>query len=320
VAAVGPLSARVDVALAPDQRADAAAASVCRALAGVIDANIAGAIADADLEYLHQLRIAVRRTRTVARQLAGVFEPVVLPGFRAELKWLQQATGPARDLDVYVDELGSLARLLPKESRDDLEPLRPARERRRLEARSSMAGALRSRRTVDLLSDWEQLLESLVSAPLEDRTDAALPIGELAGRRVRHAYERAVHLGRGLDSSSPAESYHELRKRAKELRYLLELFGAVLPAEVVDGLIDPLKGLQDLLGSHQDREVQIQMLHALADEVGRLPGGGAACFAMGTLCERLAADKSELRSEFEKRFHELASGSRRRLVGAVLPE
>lgn len=318
--AVGPLSARVDVALAPDQRADAAAASVCRALAGVIDANIAGAIADADLEYLHQLRIAVRRTRTVARQLAGVFEPVVLPGFRAELKWLQQATGPARDLDVYVDELGSLARLLPKESRDDLEPLRPALERRRLEARASMAGALRSRRTVDLLSDWEQLLESLVSAPLEDRSDAALTIGELAGRRVRHAYERVVHLGRGLHSSSPAEKYHELRKRAKELRYLLELFGAVLPAEVADELIDPLKSLQDLLGSHQDREVQIQMLHALADEVGRLPGGGAACLAMGTLCERLAADKSDLRSEFAKRFHELASGSRRRLVGAALPE
>ena len=128
-----------------------------------------------------------------------------------------------------------------------------------------------------------------------------------------------MRLGEGLDAASAAETYHELRKRAKELRYLLELFGGSLPTEVVDGLLDSLKGVQDLLGSHQDREVQIEMLHSLADEVGRLPGGGAACLAMGTLCERLAADKSDLRSEFAKRFEELATSSQRRLVAESLP-
>ncbi len=33
-------------------------------------------------------------------------------------------------------------------------------------------------------------------------------------------------MGGAIDESSPAEAYHELRKKGKELRYLLELFGA----------------------------------------------------------------------------------------------
>ncbi len=315
----GPLSARIDVQLAPDQRADAAAVAVCRALAAAIEGNVEGAVAGGDPEHLHQLRVAVRRSRTVVRQLEGVFEPHSLPGFRSELRWLQQATGEARDLDVYVTELDSLARLLAPERRADLAPLRPALERRRLRARERMAGALGSPRMRELLADWDRMLESLVSAPLADRPDARLTIAELAGRRVRHAYERTLKLGRRLGPRSRAAEYHELRKRAKELRYLLELFGPVLPHQVVASLLDSLRGMQDLLGSHQDREVQIAMLLSLADEVASLPGGGAAVLSMGVLCERLTGEKDELRAQFARRFHALASGSQRRLVATALP-
>ena len=81
-----------------------------------------------------------------------------------------------------------------------------------------------------------------------------------------------------IDESSPAEDYHELRKKGKELRYLLELFGAPLyPAEVVKPMIKTLKGLQDVLGRHQDREVQVALLRSLGPEVAKaeLAGAGA---------------------------------------------
>ena len=82
--------AKVDVPLAYDQRADAAAVAVLRRLLAVIRDNVDGAISGEDDEYLHQLRIAVRRSRTVQRQLSGVFPAVALPGFRSEFRWLQQ--------------------------------------------------------------------------------------------------------------------------------------------------------------------------------------------------------------------------------------
>ncbi len=91
-------------------------------------------------------------------------------------------------------------------------------------------------------------------------------------------------MGRAIERSSPAEDYHELRKKGKELRYLLELFGVKLfDEEAVTPFVKSLKGLQDVLGRHQDREVQIAMLRSSAEEVAdaarrrrRLHGHGRA--------------------------------------------
>ena len=316
VAVVGPVArAKVDVALAYDQRADAAAVAVLRRLLEVIRENVDGSVAGEDDEYLHQLRIAVRRSRTVQRQLAGVFGSIELPGFRSDFRWLQQATGPARDLDVYVGELDALAELLPDRLRPNLAPLRPVLAHRRLQARAEMTRALRSVRTADLLEDWDRLLESLVELPLDDRPLAAVPIGEAAGKRIRKVYGHIVHMGRGIDTSSPATDYHELRKKAKELRYLLELFGVKLFDEQhVAPMVKALKGLQDVLGRHQDREVQKAMLHSAAGEVATLPGGAAACMAMGVLVDRLERDEGEAREDFGERFGTFASHDQRRLV------
>ena len=56
-----------------------------------------------------------------------------------------------------------------------------------------------------------------------------------------------VRDGRAIDDESPPESLHDLRKRGKELRYLLELFGSLFPPSVVKPMVSALKGLQDVL-------------------------------------------------------------------------
>jgi CHAD domain-containing protein len=311
----GVQKAKVDVSIGPDQRADAAASSVLRRLLTVVAENVDGAIAGDDIEYLHQLRIAVRRSRTVQRQLRTVFPAVELPGFRSDFRWLQRATGEARDLDVYVDEFGSLAKLLPEALRDDLEPMRRVLIDHQLAAREGLTVTLRSRRTVELTDDWERLLESLVELPLEDRPGAARTIACLSGERIAKVYRRIVAMGEEISDASPAEEFHELRKTGKELRYLLELFGVQLfDADVVGPLIDALKDLQELLGRHQDREVQVMMVRSLTGEVAPRPGGGAACLAMGTLVARLRDDELAARREFAESFAELASVQRRDAV------
>ena len=168
--------------------------------------------------------------------------------------------------------------------RADLDPLVPVLAHSRLAARADMTGALRSVRTANLFEDWDRVLESLVELPLEDRPDAQRPLGAVSGERIRKVYERIVRMGRAIDAGSPPEAYHKVRKKAKELRYLLELFGVKLfDEEAVTAFVKSLKGLQDVLGRHQDREVQIAMLRSSSKEVSDLPGGGAACMAMGTL-------------------------------------
>ncbi len=166
-----------------------------------------------------------------------------------------------------------------------------------------------------LLSGWGSFLDGLEAMPVDDRPDAARPIGEVAGERIRKVYRRMLKMGGAIDDASPAESYHELRKQGKELRYLLELFGAPLyPEEVVKPMIKTLKALQDVLGRHQDREVQIALLRSLGPEVGEAAGGGAALMAIGALVARLGEDERAARAEFAGRFAEFSSEDQRRLV------
>jgi CHAD domain-containing protein len=311
----GGFSAKIEVPLSALQRADTAAAAVLRALLEVIEANLEGTIEDLDSEFLHDLRVSVRRSRAVQRELKGVFGPAELAHFRAEFRWLQQATGDARDLDVHVLEFDAMRALVPDLMRDDLDPLLDVLRARRAKAHTRLVRDLRSQHATRLLSAWRAFLDRLEEADETERPDAARPIGEVAGERIRKVYRQMVRMGGAIDESSPAEDYHELRKKGKELRYLLELFGAPLyPGEVVKPMIKTLKGLQDVLGRHQDREVQVALLRSLGPEVGATPQPEGALMAMGALIGRLSDDERAAREEFGGRFGEFASKQQRRLV------
>ncbi|HEY2004948.1 MAG TPA: CHAD domain-containing protein [Solirubrobacteraceae bacterium] len=312
---IAPPKAKISVPLSSELRSDAAVVAVLRALLEVIVANREGVLAGRDPEHLHQLRIAVRRSRTVQRQLGAAFPPLELRGFRSEFRWLQQATGEARDLDVQVEDFDDLRALLPEALRPDLDPLRMILEHWRLAARGATVRTLRSRRTVDLLTDWEMLLETLVELPIADREQATRPIGEFSAQRVRRAYKRLLKLGEGVSADTPAPVLHELRKKGKELRYLLELFAVPLnSAAALEPVIEPLKALQDILGRQQDRVVQIAVLRRVADEVATLPDGAQAVLTMGVLTERLAEDARAARSELNEPLAELGATEQRHII------
>ncbi len=311
----GGISSKIEVKLAANQRADAAAAAVLRRLAEVMEANLAGTIADVDSEFLHDFRVSVRRSRSVQRELRGAFPAEALSHFRSEFRWLQLVTGDSRDLDVYVLEFETMRALVPEELRADLDPLGKVLRDRRLLARRAMVHALRSERATNLRRDWEAFLEELLGLTDEGRPDAARAIGDLAGERIVKVYRRMVKLGSAIDADTAPEAYHDLRKKGKELRYLLELFGATLfPSDVVKPMIKTLKALQDVLGRHQDREVQVATLRGLSEEVSARPRGAAALMAMGVLVQRLQRDEQAARDEFAERFAGFSDKAQRRIV------
>ncbi len=109
----GGVSSKVDIELTAQERGDVAASVVLRRLLEVIEANLPGTLGDIDSEFLHDLRVAVRRSRAVQRELRGVFPPSELAHFRAEFRWLQRATGTARDIDVCCWSLEDFASSCP---------------------------------------------------------------------------------------------------------------------------------------------------------------------------------------------------------------
>jgi CHAD domain-containing protein len=311
----GGTPSKIEPELQREQRADVAAAVVLGALLDVINRNLEGTIADLDTEFLHDLRVSVRRSRAVQRELRGVFPPDQLADFRAEFRWLQQATGDVRDLDVYVLEFDSMRALLPPEVQGDLDPLLRILRTRRRAARRRMVRALRSPRAQTLLTRWAELLGTLAELPIEDRPDASPPIAAVAGGRIAKVYRQMVRMGEAIGPDSPAQDYHELRKKGKELRYLLELFGAPLyPEQVVRPAVKSLKGLQDVLGRHQDREIQVMTLRELGAEVAAGADGAAALIATGMLIDRLQAEQHAARDAFAERFAAFAAADQRRLI------
>ena len=303
------------VPMKPRERADVVAARVLRRLLQVQDANLPGTLADADPEFLHDYRVAIRRARSVLREFKRVFNPDDLEQVRSEFKWLQEQTSATRDLDVYLQDFQQLRARAPEAMRDDLDPLLSLLRARRRTARAAMEKALTGERARALHVEWVQILEVLVLESEQDRPDAARAIAEVTAVRVRKVHRKMLKMGRAITPASPPEDYHELRKKGKELRYLLELFAAPLfDPDVVKPLIKTLKGLQDVLGLHQDREVQIEMLRELAQEVASQRRGPGTLMAIGALIERLEADAADARGHFAASFAEFASEAQCKLI------
>jgi CHAD domain-containing protein len=306
---------KVDVTMDASERADAAVASVLTRLIEIMDANLPGTIADTDTEFLHDYRVAIRRTRAVMRELRGVFPAMQIDRLRAEFKWLQEVTGPTRDLDVYLLEFERLRQVAPPGMRPDLDPLLAVLRSWHMTARRQMNSDLASQRAHDVHADWGRLVTLLTGLGEHGRPEAGRPIGEAAGERIWRLHRRMVKMGRAITSDSEPEEYHELRKKGKELRYMLELFAiALYDPDVVKPLIRALKGLQDVLGVHQDRDVQAVMLKHLGEQVSVQPGGTAALMAMGALLERIQIEAETARTEFAASFAEFASEAQRELV------
>jgi CHAD domain-containing protein len=129
-----------------------------------------------------------------------------------------------------------------------------------------------------------------------------------------------VRDGRAIGADSPDEALHDLRKRGKELRYLLEFFGGLYPAAVVKPMVAALKDLQDVLGRFQDRTVQVETLRDKGEELATLPGGPGALIALGSLIDALEADQRAARAAFEDRFAAFASKRERAQVKATFPK
>ena len=265
-----------------------------------------------DSEFLHDFRVAVRRTRSALSQIKGVFPPEVVEHFKTEFSWLGQVTGPTRDLDVYQLKMPAYRASLPEHMRSDLDPLEEFLDRHQRIEHGDLVQLLDSDRYRSLIDDWQDFLDQ--PAPQgSEQPESATTILDLASRRIWRSARRVLKKGGAIQPDSPAEALHRLRIECKKLRYLLEFFRSLYPDKELDTLIDSLKTLQDNLGDFNDFEVQQEALKSyartmLAEKLGTVD----SLMAMGRLVERLEQGQIEERQAFNKRFKEFSSRKNRR--------
>lgn len=305
-------SSAFDLVLDPEMPAAEATREVFRTLFRNVRMNHEGVLRDWDPEFLHDFRVAVRRTRSALTQIQGVLPEEAASHFTEEFRWLGTVTGPTRDLDVYLLNIPAYRKALGPEVGDRLEPLvRLLREKKREELRN-LRRALRSRRFRRLNEGWTAFLDEEAS-PAALPPGAKEPIRRVASDRIWKVFGKVIKKGQKIGPESPARKLHRLRIECKKLRYLLTFFESLYPADTLKPMIKELKKLQDHLGDFNDAQVQREALGRFAEE---LMEGAAAppetLLAMGQLMGQLRGKQREERNEFLESFRDFTSPKKRR--------
>ena len=300
-----------EVQLSPAMPAAVALATVLRALLDALEANVPGTIRDIDTEFLHDLRIAVRRTRSAIKLCGRALPDGLASDFKAEFRWLGDLTTPTRDLDVYLLSYPLMTAGLAAASPADLCPFHDYLVQSRTAQYRRLAAGLRSARLGELTTRWRTALEGVRQARKRPT------VAQLAAGRIGAAQRKALQAGRLISAASPPESLHELRKRCKELRYLVEMFGSLYDPAQRRQAVRELKALQDCLGVFQDAEVQRTEIRAFARQLlAERSVPAETLLAMGEIAAGLAVAQREARHEFDSRFADFASpASQARLTG-----
>lgn len=301
----GEYSSKIDLSLTASMPAAVAVRQILRHLFQTLRLNQPGVEDALDSEFLHDFRVAVRRTRVALAQFRTVLPAREVEHFRQEFAWLGTLTSPARDLDVYLLGFPKFQAGLPPAERDDLVPFRRFLERHWEREYQQLTKQLRSPRYVRLLSNWDDFLQRPEDP--EATPDGMRPIAEVVARRCWKIYRRVLREGQAIGPQSPPSDLHELRKTCKKFRYLMEFFQSLYPADRIGRLIKALKGLQDHLGAFQDLHVQVETLRRFSQELaeeGEAPA--ATLLALGRLVEGFDRRQGEVREEFSERFSSFA--------------
>jgi CHAD domain-containing protein len=154
-----------------------------------------------------------------------------------------------------------------------------------------------------------------------------MPARLLAAERTGRAVRQLTRRGAAITAQSPAESLHDLRKRGKELRYLLEFFASIYDRTAYRTVLSEMKKLQDCLGEFQDSQVQREELttlaaQLLADRTGHADDArlAATLLAMGEINARLTAIQRRARADFGSRFTRFAAPATQQHIQALLTE
>ena len=298
---LGGVAGPIGVPLDPMMPAIVGFRAVLSELSDAIGANWQGAVERLDPEFLHDLRVAVRRTRTVLAEGKKVLPSAVVEEAEERFGWLGTVTGPARDLDVHLINWTTDTSSLAGDVVAALEPVHVLLERRCESAHDALASVLQSAEAAELMTAaaawWRE-------PALDDHlgVDGDRSLGSVVTKRIARAHAKLVKRGRLIRPDSPPEQVHELRKDAKRLRYLLECFASLLHDAPRRAFVRRLKAFQDNLGEHHDAAIHVAELRAISHELHVGRASSETMLAIGQLIAQLDQRRIATRLEFAERF------------------
>ncbi len=222
------------------------------------------AVLAGDVEGVHQFRVGLRRLRSCLSVFKSVIPAETVAGLKLDIRWLNEVTGPVRDWDVFIEGLEPVVGRFPEHR--GLKDFVAAGHAIRVRHDRALCSRLRSPRYGGFLlrlGAWLATAGWRVGQDPEIRELQTQPVLRFARQVLRKNHKRMIREGEDFDNL-PTEIKHDLRIRAKRLRYALQFFSSLYGQEHCRGMLKTLSALQDNLGLLNDLVVAERLL----DEAG----------------------------------------------------
>ncbi len=254
-----------------------------------VQSNVPGALLKLDDEYLHQVRVGLRRLRVIlAVTQRHRPDDTELAALRVQVAGLCVELGRSREWDVFVTQtLAPILARLPDHVglRDVFLAAEQARERQH----AGMEARLASQDFQRLLlrfGGWMHGLHALEPEAVLDK---------FAVRMLDKRSKQVLARGNDLCGEDPAQ-LHALRIACKKLRYGIDMFAALFSGSKSVNYLTVLSELQDVLGTLND----IAVAHRLIAELDNAARHDTLALVRGWMEHDYAERIAEFRQAWDR--------------------
>ncbi len=212
---------------------------------------------DHDEEILHNLRVNLRKVRSLLKIFNGVFDEKVTLFFGENFKILANSTNKKRDLDIF---LGFLS-----EQKHANELIYFVQKALNLEY-ENVKSYLSDEENYAFLKEWEIFLNEgeFYRSKLFD-----VSLSRLGSFKLRTLLVLAQKRLKILDQDCPNDSFHKIRIELKKVRYTYEFLSEIFYFDGLKKYEERLKDMQDIFGALQDYDVWLGILERLPEAAGK---------------------------------------------------
>jgi inorganic triphosphatase YgiF len=278
-------------ALKKSQSIGSAMQSMIGACLAHVESNVPGALLKVDEEYLHQVRVGLRRLRVVlaiAQRYRADDELTIL---REQVTKLCVELGRSRDWDVFVTQtLAPICARLPEHA--GLREVLGVSERTRKKQHAGMENSLASQDFQRLLLRFGAWMHGAQA------NETSITLEQFASKILERRSRQVAKHGKALTGEDAAQ-LHLLRIACKKLRYSTEMLGGLFADSRIRAYVSALAELQDILGILND----IAVAHRLLDDLDNAPRHDTIALIRGWM----EHDYAERVSEFGKAWKRFAA-------------
>ncbi len=231
----------------------------------VFEKQIDGVITNNDIEYVHKTRVTSRRLRATMPLFRICFRRKEFKEWLCEIKKVTRLLGDARDLDVqivFVEQY--MEKLVSAAEKAYVNILLENHKELRKKIQPSVNAGLEELKTTEVLDELRHFCEKTIKEQSKGAFDAQKVL-EKARWHISFRIDDVLAMENYVHLQNEVLKHHEMRIRAKKLRYTMESFSPLYQNKLAQE-IENIKKLQDVLGEMHDCDVWTEYIPKFIEE------------------------------------------------------